>query len=228
MRTVVVHQPDFLPYLGFFHRLVYADIYVALDHIQFGQEGWTHRDKIKTVKGEAWLSLSVRKCPLKTPIKDVELSPNVHWRDDNLNLMSHNYRSASFYRSIWQELQRIYRAPVGRLAPFNLMLLDRLCDWLAIRVERVCSSEIAPAGRRSEMVAQLVKSVGGTHYLSGQGARAYHDQTPFDDCGIEVVWQNFHHPVYPQQFGGFLPNLSAIDALFNCGPDQTARMLRGA
>jgi len=228
MRTVVVHQPDFLPYLGFFHRLVYADVYVALDHIQFGQEGWTHRDKIKTSRGEAWLSLSVKKCPLKTPIKDVELSPNAHWRDANLNLLSHNYRSAPFYRVIWQQLERIYRDPVARLAPFNLMLLDLLCDWLAIKVERVRSSEIRPAGRRSEMVAQIVESVGGTHYLSGEGARAYHNQAPFDQRGIEVVWQKFQHPVYPQQFGGFVPNLSTIDALFNCGPGQTVQMLRGA
>jgi hypothetical protein len=230
-RTVVVHQPDFLPHLAFFHRLVKADVYVALDHVQFVQHtssAWTHRDRIKTRAGAAWLSLSVRKCPLETRIQEVELSDSPSWRAANLNLLSENYRGAPFFSLVFGKIEQIYRMPIGRLAEFNLALIDLLCDWLDIKIGRVRSSDLQPEGRKSEMVADLVAAVGGTHYLSGVGARDYHDQAPFARCGIAVIWQDFKHPVYRQQFGEFVPYLSTIDTLFNCGPEETARLLRSA
>jgi hypothetical protein len=230
-KTVVIHQPDFLPPLGFFHRFLQADVFVALDHVQFVQHtknAWTHRDKIKAAKGETWISLSVKKCSLATAIKDVELSVNTPWQEANLNLLRANYRSAPFFRPIFERLEHIYKMPFARMAEFNLALIDLLCDWLAIKIPRVESSTLEHAGTKSEMVAQIVAAVGGTHYLSGIGARNYHEQAPFDRREIEVMWQDFRHPVYPQQFGGFISHLSTIDALFNCGPDVTADMLRSA
>ena len=208
-----------------------ADIYVALDHVQFVQHtsrAWTHRDKIKTKNGTAWLSLSVKKCPVNTAINDVELSEGKSWRESNLNLLRENYRRTPFFDLIFARLEHLYLMPFERMAAFNLALIDLLCDWLGIKLERVQSSMLAPASSKSEMVAGLVAAVGGTRYLSGTGARDYHQQAPFDRRGIEVLWQDFRHPVYPQQFGAFVPFLSTIDALFNCGPEQTASMLRSA
>jgi hypothetical protein len=230
-KTVVIHQPDFMPYLGFFHRFLHADLYVVLDHVQFVQHtknAWTHRDKIKASKGETWISLSVKKCPLGTPIRDVELSINSPWREANLNLLRENYRAAPFFKPIFERLEHVYKTPFERMAQFNLALIDVVCEWLAIGIPRVESSALEHVGNKSEMVAGIVASVGGTGYLSGIGAKNYHEQAPFDRRGIEVVWQDFKHPLYPQQFGEFIPYLSAVDALFNCGPQATAAMLRSA
>jgi hypothetical protein len=230
-KTVVVHQPDFLPYLGFFHRFLHADTYVALDHVQFVQHSagaWTHRDKIKTRQGEAWLSLSVKKCTLDTAIKDVTLSDQSSWKASNLNLLRENYGKAPFFAQMFSRLESLYNNRFERMVSFNLALIDMVCDLLNIRIERINSSDLDVAGRKSDMVAAIVGEVGGTRYLSGKGAAAYHDQTPFEGRGIEVIWQRFEHPVYPQQFGNFIPYLSVIDALFNCGPDETSAMLRRA
>lgn len=229
-RTVVVHQPDFMPYLGFFHRFLHADLYIALDHVQFAHRttyAWTHRDKIKTRNGAKWLSVSVRKSPMNTPIKDVEFAENGSWREANLNALKENYRGAPFFDPVFQAVERAYREPYRRLIDLNFILMDLICEWLNIRIPRLRSSELSPATGKSEMIVELVAAVQGTHYLSGVGARAYHDQSQFDRAGIQVVWQEFEHPVYPQQYGEFIPYLSTIDALFNCGPEQTARMLRG-
>jgi hypothetical protein len=228
-RTVVVHQPDFLPYLGFFHRFLHADMYISLDHVQLVQgtsRAWTHRDKIKTRNGPSWLSLSLKKSPLETAIRDVALSPDDSWRKNNLNLLRENYGRTEFFNVIFGKLEQTYSMPFERLESFNLALVDLVCEWLRIDIVRTSSSDLAPIGKKSEMVANLVAAVGGTRYLSGVGARAYHEHEPFTRRGIEVVWQDFSHPVYPQQFGEFIPYLSTIDALFNCGPDATARMLR--
>jgi hypothetical protein len=230
-KTVVIHQPDFMPYLGFFHRFLQADVYVALDHVQFVQHSrnaWTHRDKIKGSNGEKWISLSVKKCPLTTPICSVELSVNTPWQEAHLNLLRECYRSAPFFNLIFERLEQVYKIPFERMVEFNLALMDVVCEWLAIRIPRITSSTLAHAGSKSEMIAGIVATAGGTRYLSGIGARNYHDPDPFDRRGIEVIWQEFKHPVYPQQFGEFIPSLSVVDALFNCGPQVTADMLRSA
>ncbi|MBW7961128.1 WbqC family protein [Bradyrhizobium sp. BR 10261] len=230
-RTVVIHQPDFLPYLGFFHRFLQADLFVALDHVQFVQHSrnaWSHRDKIKTASGERWMSVSVKKCPMNTPIKDVRLSANSQWQQANLNLLRENYRGAPFFRPIFDRLEQVHRTPFEYMAQFNLALIDVVCEWIGIEIPRVMSSTLVCSGRKSEMIAGIVADVGGDRYLSGTGARQYHEQEPFDRRGIEVIWQDFTHPVYPQQFDGFIPYLSVIDALFNCGPEATGAMLRSA
>jgi len=230
-KTVVIHQPDFMPYLGFFHRFLHADVYVALDHVQFVQHSrnaWTHRDKIKCSKGERWISLSVKKCPLATPIRGVELSVSTPWQQAHLNLLRECYGNAPFFGPVFERLEHIYRLPFERMAEFNLALMDLVCEWLAIRIPRISSSTVAYSGSKSEMIAGIVATVGGTRYLSGMGARDYHEQNPFDGRGIDVIWQEFKHPVYPQQFGEFIPYLSVVDALFNCGPQAIADMLRSA
>ena len=227
-RVVVAHQPDFIPYLGFFHRFLQADVYVALDHVQFARRAWTHRDKIKTREGARWLSLSVKKCPINTAIKEVELSAGKLWRDDNLNMLCESYRQAPFFDIVMPAIQDVYRTPSQQLVDLNLQLLDLICEWLDIHIPRVRSSELAAVGTKSEMIANVVAAVDGTHYLSGIGARDYHDQEQFDRIGINVIWQDFHHPRYTQLHGEFIPYLSILDALFNCGPEGTAQMLRSA
>lgn len=228
-RTVVIHQPDFMPHLGFFHRFLHANFYVALDHVQFVQHtkrAWTHRDKIKTRSGESWLSLSVKKSPMTAAIRDIELSENEAWRSVNLNKIRENYRKAPYFDAVFPVLEEQYRAPSRGMADFNLSLIKLFCDWLGISIDWKRSSEMSPVGSSCDMIASLVVEAGGTRYLSGVGARDYHQQAPFDRAGIEVIWQDFKHPVYPQQFGAFIPYLSTVDALFNCGPSGTAQLLR--
>ena len=113
-KTVVIHQPDFAPYLGFFDRFLQADLYIVLDHVQFvtgTSRSWTHRDKIKTPAGEKWLTLSTRKAPRDTPINQIELSDSIDWAKDNLNLLDANYRRAPFFDEIMPQLRSLYATP---------------------------------------------------------------------------------------------------------------------
>ena len=231
MRTVVIHQPDFLPWLGFFDRLRRADLYIALDTAQFvsgTSRSWTHRDRIKTARGPRWLSLSVRKAPLGTPIYEVMLAPDRRWRDDNLNLLRESYQRAPYFGEIFPRVEALYEGAQERLAQMTLESIDLLCTLLGVSVERRLSSTMRPAGSSNEMLADLLSKAGATHYLSGQGARAYFRPEPFARAGIEVQWQAYSHPVYPQLHGAFVPMLSAIDMLFNCGIEQSRTILRSA
>ena len=145
-KTVVIHQPDFIPYLGFFHRLIHADLYIVLDHVQFAPRNWTHRDKIKTASGEQWLTLSVKKAPRDTPIHNIELSTQVNWVQDHLNILHEHYRYAPYYQEILPHVQQLYREPPRLLADFTMLSIDMICGLLDIRIPRVYSSCLGPRG----------------------------------------------------------------------------------
>jgi hypothetical protein len=102
-----------------------------------------------------------------------------------------------------------------------------LMDMLDVRIPIVLSSTLSPVGAKNELLVDLLQKVGASHYLSGVGARDYFDPAPFDAAGIKVIWQEFVHPVYPQLFGDFVPYLSSLDMLFNCGIERSRLLIRG-
>ena len=227
-KTVVIHQPDFLSHLGFFHRFLNANLYVALDHVQFvngTSRSWTHRDKIKTPRGVQWLTISVRKTSRDTPINAVELS-ETDWRAQNLNLVRENYRTAAYFREIFPELEKLYALPCARLVEFTIASIDMLLRLFGISIPSVLSSSLKPVGHKNELLVDILRKVGASRYLSGVGARDYFDPAPFEKAGIDVAWQEFKHPVYPQLHGEFMPYLSSIDLLFNCGTENSRKILR--
>lgn len=220
MSVVCIHQPDFLPYLGFFHRLLSSDVFVYLDDVQFLRKGsgWHNRDRIKTAAGERWLTLSVREGRLHRQIREVALSDTEPWRERHLNVLRENYRKAPFFRAYFPAIEALYRADATMMVDFNVRLLRFFYEVFELRVAEVFSSGLAVAGSSNEKLINVIRAVGGTHYLSGTGARAYLDERLFAAAGIVVRWQRFAHPVYPQLHGPFVPNLSCVDALFNYGP----------
>jgi hypothetical protein len=226
--VAVIHQPDFLPWLGFFHRLLHADVYVALDNVQFvhSNRGWTHRDKIKTPHGAQWLTVSVRKTARATAIDRVELSDTADWRERNLNLLRQNYRTAPFFEEVYPRLEALYASPHAMLADFTLASIGALNGMLDIEIPVVRASSLNPEGAKNALLVDILRKVGAKRYLSGLGARAYFDPAPFQEAGIEVLWQDFRHPVYSQLHGAFEANLSAIDMLLNCGTRQSRQILR--
>ena len=227
-KTVVIHQPDFLPYPGFFHRFIHADLWIVLDHVQFVNSGnsWHYRDKIKTPRGAQWLSISVKKSEMNTAINRVQLSDSINWREKNMNLIRQNYSRAPYFNEILPFLQKLYSAPVASMMEFNLLSIDMLSDLFGIKIEKVFSSTLEPKGNKNELVIDLLKKTKADVYLSGLGAKSYMKDETFKSADIELRYQEYKHPVYPQINGEFIPNLSSIDLLFNCGITESGKILR--
>ena len=228
-RTAVIHQPDFLPHLGFFDRLLHADVFVFLDSAQYvdsTSRSWTHRDKIKTPKGTRWISLSVKSAPRDTPICQIELSEKVDWRTNHINLLRENYRKSPYFAEIFPEIEQLYANPCNGLSDFNRASIELLMRLFDIRIETIAATSLSPQGKSNELLVDILKKIGADRYLSGSGARAYFRPEPFAEAGIEVLWQDFQHPVYSQLHGDFVPYLSSIDLLLNCGISQSRKILR--
>jgi hypothetical protein len=224
-KVVVIHQPDFVPYLGFFHRLLYADVFVILDHVQMSKRGWVHRDKIKTKDGAAWISVPIHGLASGPIIKDAQIDRNGLY-EKLPRVIKSNYAGARHFSSLFPAVENALSNCDGTMINLNMSLLQNLLNWFDISVPIVYSSELGIASKASLMNAEITKAVGGEVYLSGIGAKDYHEQECFDRLGIEVIWQNFTHPVYEQQFGEFIPYLSALDLLFNHGVEASREILR--
>jgi hypothetical protein len=228
-KRIVIHQPDFMPYLGFFDRFRNADLYIALDSVQYvnSSRGWTNRDKVKSVNGEKWLSVSVEKTNRSTLINEVVISKNVDWKKNHLSIIRENYRSSPYYDEVIFYINNIYEREYKYLKDLNIDLIKFLMGSLNLEVPWIWSSDLKISGQKNELLINIIKSVNGNQYLSGVGAKEYLNEEAFRKAGIEVIWQDFKHPIYRQNYTGFIPYLSSIDMLLNCGFKNSQEIMGG-
>lgn len=223
MTVVAIHQPNFMPWLGYFHKLIHCDIFIFLDDAQFPRgKSFTSRVTIKTPTGPAWLTVPVKGKGDMSPIKDVLTNDTVAWKKKHLRTLEACYGRTAFFQNHFPFIEQAYQKDCRVLADFNMKLITTLAGCFSSVTRMVKASELGveDSGSLGRLI-KLVKSVGGTQYLTGtgKGSLRYLDEEAFAREGIEVLYQSFVHPVYPQQWGEFLPNLSAIDLLFNCGKE---------
>lgn len=213
---VAVHQPNYLPYLGFFHKMARADTFVFYDTAQFSKNGLHNRNRIKTAAGVQWLTVPVRRSGLGL-VKDVEITALSKWPEKHLRALDANYRRAPYYGSYLSELERILRGNFTKLADLNIELIERIASWLSIETKTSRSSKLSPplTNDSTEKLIHFTQACGGTAYLSGSGAKVYLKEEKFSNIRLE--YSKFTAKPYPQLFAEFIPNLSAVDALFNVG-----------
>jgi hypothetical protein len=215
---VAIHQPDFLPWLGFFDRWQRSDLHIILDDAQFLRRGWHHRDRIKVAGGTSWLTVPVvNKGRYGQLLCETQIDNSRPWRRKHLGLIRESYRRSPNFKSIYPGLEAIYCEEHATLVGFNLHLLAWAGACLGIQTPIVLASHLQVASRKTQRLVDLCAKVGSDTYLSGIGAKAYLDEALFAGSGIRVLWQEFQHPRYPQLHGPFEPNLSALDYLMADG-----------
>ncbi len=214
---VTIHQPDFMPWLGFFDRWRTSDVYIVLDDVQFLRRGWHHRDKIKTTAGPAWLTVPVRqKGRYEQPIREVLLDGDT-WKRKHLAAIRAAYGRAPRFGAVFTELEALYARSHARLMELNLDLLRWFARHFGIATPMMLASTCAAQHRGTARLVELCQHHGASVYLTGTGSRAYLEEALFTAHGMRVEWQQFEHPVYPQLHGDFVPGLSALDALMMGG-----------
>ena len=205
---VAVHQPNFLPYLGFFDKARQVDVFVILDDVQFTHGGFTNRNQIKTPQGTMWLTVPIQSMKL-TSINRILIARDAKWRRTHLKSYQHMYGKAVHYELLESSLIDIYNQEWEYLLDFNFALLKWCFELLEINVDVKFSSTLKiNATTGTERIIKICRSLGSTDYLSGASGRKYLDFEQLNKEKINVSFHNFDHPVYPQLFGDFIPNLS--------------------
>jgi hypothetical protein len=226
--TLVVLQPGYLPWLGFFDQMRRADVFVYYDDVQYDTHGWRNRNRIKTQHGPLWLTVPVRHSGLSKPrILDVAIDARTNWAKKHVASIRQAYAGAQFVKQYVPDLEELLMRPWERLVDVDLAVADLMAEWLGVRRRIERASTLGIDGDQSERLLNICRHFGATRYLSGSAAREYLDVPLFERNGVAVEWQDFAHPVYPQLHGDFMPYMSAVDLILNCGEESRAVLSGG-
>jgi hypothetical protein len=220
---VAIHQPNFLPWLGYFHKMARADLFVFADTLAFSKGSYTQRVKIKTMHGPRWLTVPLLHTGyVGQIITEVRCGGRADWRERLVDGLKGNYLQCPFYERYAEPLNRIILSGEDRLAELHIRLIRFIAAELGIRTPTLRSSDMKVQAQAdpTDWIISVCREVGADVFLSGQGGANYQDEQAYGRAGIRLLYSDFKHPVYPQSFGDFVPGLSAIDLLFNCGPES--------
>lgn len=224
---VSINQPAYLPWLGYFERIARSNLHVVLDHVQYEKNSFTNRNKIRTAQGELWLTV-----PLATKgrfgnleISGLEFAPNMPWCRKHWDTLRMNYRKAPYFDLYAPAYESLYLAEWTSFMPMVRAFLERHLADLGIVTPIVYSSELKPAGTKSELLLNLCRDAMATQYLSGAMGRDYLDEELFSGAGIRVCYQNYVHPEYRQSHPGFASFMGILDLIFNEGPRSLSILL---
>jgi len=231
--TVAIHQPNYLPWLGFFHKLVHSDVFVVLDDVQIQKTGssWVNRTQILNAGKPRWLTIPINRPSGVQQIQLTTILEDGLWRKSHRGRLHEAYRRAPYYQGLSDFLDGLYEDRTNSLREFNLSAMRAVLDLLGLSDARklVMASSFAVDLQGTNRLIELVKRVGGDSYLCGSGSSGYLEPRVFEKESMKLVWQNFSE-VRRSQLGTatFVPGLSIIDALLTLGPIQTRGLLESS
>lgn len=217
-RRVAVLQPSYLPWLGYLDQLDAADVFVFYDDVQFDPGGWRNRNRIKTSQGVRWLTVPVthdRDAGAALPMLPNVRVADTPWRRKHLSTLRQAYARTPRVELVTEGLERVLDRGHASLVDLTVDTVEFCAALLGIQAETVRSSALGIDGSQSGRLLNICRALGATHYLSGAAARSYLDIGLFREAGIEVEFQDYQHPSYPQPHGEFVPYLSVIDLIAN-------------
>jgi len=222
------HQPNYLPWIGFFHKMAEVDVFVILDDVQFARgRSYQNRVKIKTPQGANWLTQPILKAGRGfQATNEVEFDSTVDWRSNHVKQIQANYTRAPHAQHMLPRLSSWIGETRGGLCAVNSQLIECVADLLGLRCKIVNSSTLGLETTGATRIIDIGRSLGADAYFSGSGASKYQSEEEFDRAGINLVYSTFHEAVRPQLWGEFAAGLSVIDALLNVGIEETARLVR--
>ena len=222
---VTMHQPNYLPYLGFFHKAAHAELFVSYDIAQFTRRDFHNRNKVKTSAGATWMTVPVKKA-WRSPIKDIEIENSRDWGQHHLNTLKSCYYHAPYFKDYLPYFEDIYSRRWEKLVDLNEEIIRHFLKILFSQDKIISARDLdVPDGLDpTERITWIMRAVGASTFISGSFGREYLDEGRFTD--VKLVYQDFHHPTYDQQYPGFIPNLSFIDCLLNMGEDWLRKKLR--
>jgi hypothetical protein len=228
--TVAIHQPTFFSWLGFYDKILRSDIFVILDSVQFPKTGgfWVNRTKILISGNEHWLTIPVNRNYAGTRnINEMEINNSSAWQEKTIKTIDINYRKAPHFDEVFPMVSSLLEDKTGSICEYVLNIIYRMCSLLGLdKSKMIRSSSLAYEGNATDMLISLTKLVGGNAYMCGGGAQNYQEDEKFEAAGLELIYQNFHHPVYPQfNSKEFVPGLSIIDSLMNLGIEGVKNLI---
>lgn len=216
---VSANQPYYFPYPGFFYKTYFSDVFVILDDVQFPRgTTWTTRNRFKNHQGSLWMTLPVKKKGLGLQkISAVRICHDGQWAKKHLESLKNAYAKAPYVKDHLNFLEELFSTEFEKLIDFNLKIIRYLMKHLQIDTEVILLSELEIKAKGNKLLIQICKRLGASQFLVQSAAIKYLDAFSFKEAGIRLTDVKPPSLVYPQLWGSFIPNLSALDLVLNCG-----------
>lgn len=230
-KVISIMQPTYFPWIGYFHLINSSDIFILYNDTQLSRRSWQLRNRIKTSNGELFLSIPIKKSDSRDNllIKNAEINYDYNdWKKKHLLSIEHSYKKSPFFEKIFPRVELFFDKSPKYLTQLTIPIIVSIVELLEIKTKIILSSDIDYEGRKEDAIISICESFNVKKYLSVRGSKDYiqPNQSKFQDKGIEIIWQDFTHPVYKQLHGNFIPFMGIIDALFNIGVDATKKLIK--
>jgi WbqC-like protein family len=216
--NVVILQPSYIPWRGYFGQIRRADLFIFYDDVQYDKHGWRNRNQIKTAQGKQWLTIPVHSKGVTEgiPIKDVRIDWSKPWGKAHLKALTFAYNKTPHFKDYLPLLESFFNRHDEYLADFTIETTILLSRELGIASTRFLRSSELPGihGVKTDRLIQILKQVGAKHYISGPSARDYVEKEKFDEAGITLEYMEYNYPEYPQLYPPFDPYVTILDLLF--------------
>lgn len=223
---LTAHQPAYLPWLGFFHKIAISDTFILLDEVQFEKNSFINRNKIKTPNGSLWLTIPIHKTDyMNKSILKLEIDNSIDWSKKHWNNLLANYKKAPFFHEHSDFFLSIYEKKWIYLTDIITPILDYLLKELKIQTKIIKQSELKTTEKKQQLIIELCKKTNSDKFVFGTLGRNYAVEDTFNDKGIQIYFQQYKHPIYTQRFGQFMPYMSILDLLFNVGSDAAYQII---
>ncbi len=222
---IAIHQPDYIPYIGYFYKIYKADLFVYLDDAQFSNDNMHHRNYIKTPQGKKRLTIPLD-YHFKDSINEVHTRDELDWKEKHLKLLAANYQKSPYFKDIFPRIRELLLSRYDNLAQMNITINGFITSGFGFSTRVVRTSELNIPTKREERVLDICSRLEAEEYYSGLGAASYQNRENFSNRGILLTYTDYKPFPYSQQWGDFEQNLSVLDYLFNCGFDWN-RVLEG-
>ena len=222
---VSIHQPNYLPYPGFFHKVNHSDVLIVQDVTKF-DERFSNRNRIISSTEWTWLTVPIKKNHKDFLIKDVQIFNDLKWNRIHKKKIESAYNKSDFFNKYKTDLNSILEQKWEMLLELNMTLMKKIFDWLEIKTKIIYESELGVSGKATDRLINICKSLNADIYLSGDMGHDYLNEELFKQNEIELQYQNYKPKHYNQILSKeFIPNLSIIDMLSNIGHDEVRKIL---
>lgn len=224
--TLTIMQPAYLPWLGFFERVLLSDVFVVLDNVQLdssSKTNFTTRNKIRTPQGSSLLTVPVKKKGNYGSlfIDQLEISNDSNWKQKHWDSIKQFYTKSPFFKEHSDFFEVLYKKEYSLLVDVMKDIIHYLLETLKINTKIIYSSSLKNIQSvKDNLIADICTELKASTYISGPFGRDYLDKALFDTKKIDLLFHDYKHPEYKQMFPGFEPYMSVIDLLFNHGPES--------
>lgn len=216
MIRVVISQPMYFPWPGFFEQMKLADVYIWLDDAQYSKGSFTNRVQVLLAGKQLWMTVPLQR---KTGCKIADLTAKGdNWKHSHRDLLLQCLQGVPYATQALALFdQTMEQADLNELLIASAETVAAALNAKPKQIWR--ASQLNIAGTGSQRILDIVLAVGGSRYLTGHGAANYLDHEAFVAAGVAVEYMSYNVKPWPQPGGGFTPYVTSLDLIARQGPE---------